>query len=196
MVELTGFERTQIMVSGLCQDCGVGVEQVIPRRACFSWDPRGNSHLVAAPRAVWQLLSSEVAFHHRSGLHVTPIGGHSGCMSDTVEGRAAHQGAVLQQKRKRLPCSSKPPARLFSTVLGRGAEAAAESGARRPGGGTRGADQRGKEPARAKKRKKIWYFYFYLLLYCKRKVPGKETCDWTNFVPCNSYLFYFTSVVQ
>lgn len=54
-------------------------------------------------------VSVPSTFHSRSGLNVAQICGHSRCVSNIVEGQAAHQGAVLQEKRKGLPNSSRSP---------------------------------------------------------------------------------------
>lgn len=62
-------------------------------------------------------------FYGRSGLDVAQVGSHSRRVSDIVEGQAAHQWAVLQKKRKRLPNSSGSPQHgYFSIVLERGTE--------------------------------------------------------------------------
>lgn len=84
------------------------------------------------------------------------------------------KGPLFRRSESGCRTPPSPQHGCFSIVLGRGAKDAAESSARRPGGGRWGVDQHGKEPARDKRRKKIWYFYFYLLLYCKRKVPVRK----------------------
>ena len=43
-------------------------------------------------------VSEPSTFHGRSGLDVAQVGGHSGRVSNIIEGQAAHQWAVLQKK--------------------------------------------------------------------------------------------------
>lgn len=68
-------------------------------------------------------LSVSGTFHGGSGLDVAQICGHSGRMSNIVEGQAAHQGTVLEEKRKGLPDPTGSPQHgYFSIVLKRGTE--------------------------------------------------------------------------
>lgn len=43
------------------------------------------------------------------GLDVAEVGGHARRVSDVVEAELAHQGAVLQQQRQRLPDAPRGP---------------------------------------------------------------------------------------